>query len=454
MRSVLSNVRCPPEGKVALKVRSLLFFALAPTAFAANLGIEINGNCVAGNCAPQALSIGATAALPFSNNVTLTNGDSYSFTGILNTSNAASGSSFSLTYAFVITYLGNSAGGVSQTDALNFDALSAFQSTSPSGNFSQVLTGAFSPGIVSTSRAQVCAGDVCLGPVSPPGSFNLVGGSYSLTAVDEAFSFDNTFSTTFGAGSPVGSYVLYSYPAIPAPTIFVGGVVPIFSSTNTIQPGEWISIFGLNLAPAAATWNGNFPQSLGAVNVTINSKPAFLWYVSPAQINAQAPDDITTGPVKVTVTTPTGTASSTVTLAPYSPSLSLLSSKYPAAIVPTPGSPGNSGGGYDIIGPSGTFSYPSRPAHAGETVEIYGVGFGPTVPAVLAGQTISVAAPAVMNPTVSIGGVSAPVSFAGIVEAGLWQLNVVVPSGLTGDQLLTVTVPGASTQNNVFLNIQ
>ena len=76
------------------------------------------------------------------------------------------------------------------------------------------------------------------------------------------------------------------------------------------------------------------------------------------------------------------------------------------------------------------------------------------MPAVMAGQTVSVAAPAVANPTVSIGGVSATVSFAGIVEAGLWQLNVVVPSGLTGDQLLTVAVPGASTQNNVFLNIQ
>jgi uncharacterized protein (TIGR03437 family) len=72
----------------------------------------------------------------------------------------------------------------------------------------------------------------------------------------------------------------------------------------------------------------------------------------------------------------------------------------------------------------------------------------------MAGQTVPVAAPAVTNPAVSIGGVSATVSFAGIVEAGLWQINVVVPSGLTGDQLLTVTVPGASTQNNVFLNIQ
>src|ERR1035438_7533090 len=46
--------------------------------------------------------------------------------------------------------------------------------------------------------------------------------------------------------------------------------------------------------------------------------------------------------------TPGGTAFSTVTLNPYSPTFSLLNAKYPAAIVFTSG-PGNSGLGYDII---------------------------------------------------------------------------------------------------------
>ncbi len=58
--------------------------------------------------------------------------------------------------------------------------------------------------------------------------------------------------------------------------------------------------------------------------------------------------DAATGTIPVVVKTLGGTAISTVTLAPYSPSFSLFSGKYPAAIVGTSG-PGNSGAGYDYI---------------------------------------------------------------------------------------------------------
>ena len=80
----------------------------------------------------------------------------------------------------------------------------------------------------------------------------------------------------------------------------------------------------------------------------------------------------------VSVTTAAGTASSTVTLGQYGPSFNLFNGKYPAAIVPTSG-PGNSGAGYDYsIGPAGAFSFSTRPVKAGETLLLYGVGFGPT----------------------------------------------------------------------------
>lgn len=61
-----------------------------------------------------------------------------------------------------------------------------------------------------------------------------------------------------------------------APRIFPGGVVPVYSTATTVQPGSWLSIFGSNLAPATAVWNGDFPASLGGVTVTINGKPAYL----------------------------------------------------------------------------------------------------------------------------------------------------------------------------------
>jgi uncharacterized protein (TIGR03437 family) len=39
-------------------------------------------------------------------------------------------------------------------------------------------------------------------------------------------------------------------------------------------------------------------------------------------------------------------------------------------------------------------------------------------------------------PQITIGGVPATVAFAGIVEAGLYQFNVVIPNAGSGDQIL------------------
>jgi uncharacterized protein (TIGR03437 family) len=243
-------------------------------------------------------------------------------------------------------------------------------------------------------------------------------------------------------------------PPIGAPTITSGGVVPIFSSANTIQPGSWISIYGSNFTSSTATWNADFPTSLGGASVTIDSIPAYLWLVSPTQINLQAPADTKTGTVAVAVTTASGTATSTVTLAAAGPSFSMLNGKYPAAVVYTPGAAGNTGGGYDLIGPAGAFSFTTRPVKAGEVLVLYGVGFGATNPPVTPGQAFSGIANSVTLPVVKIGGVTAQVNFGGIVQAGLFQFNVLVPSAGTGDQLLTATVNGASTPANVYITLQ
>ncbi len=233
----------------------------------------------------------------------------------------------------------------------------------------------------------------------------------------------------------------------PVPAIASGGVVPAGSSATTISPGSWVSIFGTNLSACTSVWNGDFPTTLGGTSVTIDSKPAYLWFVSPTQINLQAPDDTTTGTVNVVVTTAGGTATSTVMLGQYAPAFSLISSKYPAAIVST-------GTGYDNIGPAGAFPFPTRPVKAGETVTLFGVGFGPTNPPVPSGHGYGGAAPSVTTPQVTIGGVPAMVNFAGLVGAGLFQLNVVVPDVGSGDQPLQATVGGASTQNGIFITVQ
>jgi len=257
----------------------------------------------------------------------------------------------------------------------------------------------------------------------------------------------------FPVSTSLADNISFQLGAAGAPTIAPGGVVPIDSPVNTVMPGSWISIYGTNLANATASWNGDFPISLGGVSVTIDSKPAYLWFVSPTQINLQVPDDSATGPVSVVVQTPAGTATSTVTLAPVAPAFLLFNAKYPAAIVPTSGA-GNSGSGYDYIGPAGGLPFPSRPVKAGEILLLFGVGFGPTTPAVPAGQLFSGAASCVTLPTVTIGGVQAIVSFAGLVGAGLYQFDVVVPNAGGGDKPLLASAGGVSTPTGVSITLQ
>jgi len=234
------------------------------------------------------------------------------------------------------------------------------------------------------------------------------------------------------------------------PTIYQGGIVPLGSSVSMIQSGSWVSIFGTNLASQTAAWNGDFPKSLAGTSVTINNKPAYLSFVGPNQINLQAPDDTTTGPVSVVVTTPGGTATSTVTLAAYAPSFALVDGKHVAGIIT------HSDGTYDFVGPTGTsLGYPTVAAKAGDIVTIFGVGFGPTNPAVPAGMPFSGSAPTVNSVQLTINKTQVTPTYSGMTSAGLYQLNFQVPAGASsGDVPLQATVGGARTPSGVVLSLQ
>src|ERR1035438_8515667 len=49
----------------------------------------------------------------------------------------------------------------------------------------------------------------------------------------------------------------------------------------------------------------------------------------------------------------------------------------------------------------------------------------------------------------------ANVKFSGVVEAGLYQLNIVMPSNLgSGDKAIVATVGGVQSQTNILLSVQ
>jgi uncharacterized protein (TIGR03437 family) len=265
----------------------------------------------------------------------------------------------------------------------------------------------------------------------------------------------NTSGNVFVSDQSDNRIRLLTPNAVPA--IKPGGIVPNDSTVAIIQSGSWVSLYGSNLASGTFLWNADFPTSLGGVSVAIDNKLAYLWYVSPTQINLQVPNDTTTGLVSVAISTGSGATTSTVTLAPYGPSFSLLSDgKHAAGEIATPNGTGAYGGGsYDLLGPSGAFAFNTRPVAAGETLVLYGVGFGPTTPAVPAGQVFTGAAPTNTPVTITIGGVQANVMFAGITEAGLYQFNLVIPTGTgSGDQALLASVSGVLTPSGPVVTVQ
>ncbi len=247
-----------------------------------------------------------------------------------------------------------------------------------------------------------------------------------------------------------------------APTPSITSVVNGASFGDTIEAGSWVTIKGTNLAPSTPDpgriWNsqteivnGKLPVALDGVSVTINGTPAAVYFVSGTQLNVQAPSDSATGPVQVVVTNANGSSAAfTANMQGVAPGLFLFdpqNRKYPAAV--------SADGTY--LGPQGLFgsALSTRPAKPGETIVLFGTGFGTTNPGVSSGVVFSGAASVVDKPSVLIGGVSATVAFAGLTGAGLYQLNVVVPDGVPdGDQPLVVGTGGVQTQSGVSLAIQ
>jgi uncharacterized protein (TIGR03437 family) len=231
-----------------------------------------------------------------------------------------------------------------------------------------------------------------------------------------------------------------------------------------IQSNSWATIFGSNLAlpGAGRAWgpldivNGMLPLSLDGVSVTINGKPAYVEYISPTQINVLTPDDATTGAVNVIVTNNVSVSAAFSTqIATYSPAFFTFSppnDRYIAAVLPF---------GFDgtasylaPIGALGTAAS-SRPATAGDIVELYGTGFGPVNPVPPGGQEFVGAYPTVAPVTVTIGGLDAAVDWSGLSSVGLYQLNVIVPAGLlSGDALVVATTGAVQSQGGTFIPIQ
>jgi uncharacterized protein (TIGR03437 family) len=239
------------------------------------------------------------------------------------------------------------------------------------------------------------------------------------------------------------------------PTVFTGGVLngASFTKGQAVAPGAEVAIYGSGLASTTVD-HSTVPLSisLGGTSVTFNGVSAPLYFVSDGQVNAQMPWSMTAGTATIVVT------KGGVQSAPVSVSIANVA----PGVFSTP-----AGAGYAIaINADGTLAAPAgaipglitHPAHAGDTLVVYATGLGAVSPADANGAaSLDALRTALITPGVTIGGKSAAVAFAGLTPQfpAINQLNVVVPSGVTGNSLpLQLIEGGITTTDQVVIAVQ
>src|SRR5258708_1875577 len=134
-------------------------------------------------------------------------------------------------------------------------------------------------------------------------------------------------------------------------------------------PGGFASIYGWNLAGDALTVAGapRFPESLNGVSLLVNGLAVPILAVTPWQLNAQLPFDVPAGDATFQFLFSDGSASNMIhsRLGPNSPYVFRL--------------PGNACTNV-FHAATGAPADAVHPVQAGETVEIYPAGLGPTDP--------------------------------------------------------------------------
>jgi uncharacterized protein (TIGR03437 family) len=227
------------------------------------------------------------------------------------------------------------------------------------------------------------------------------------------------------------------------PLIDAGGIANAASGAPIIAPGAFISIYGANMAGGLTVASSTpFPDSLGATEAFLGGQPLPLYFTSGGQVNAIVPYDIAPN-------------SSQQLIIQAGNALSQPEPVTVAAAQPGVFTQNQSGSGPGAIlgqkpGKVAALNTAANPASAGDALLIFCTGLGTVTPAVAAGSAASTTVLSnTDNPvTVTVGEKDAQVLFAGLAPGfvGLYQVNVIVPSGIAAasDVPVALTAAGAT----------
>ncbi len=232
---------------------------------------------------------------------------------------------------------------------------------------------------------------------------------------------------------------------------FISAVANAASNlSGSIAPGEIVVLYGsgighAQLARAGVNGAGFVVTQLGSVSVLFNGVPAPLLYSSATQVAAIVPYEVTGERARVVVLYQDQTSAPiAVPVASSAPALFTVDS--------------SGTGQAAALNQDGSINGPGRPAIPGSIIVLFATGEGQTSPPGVNGKLASSTPPRPVLPvTVTIGGQSAPVWYAGGAPgqvAGLMQINAQIPGGVQpGNVPVVVQVGGNSSRAGVTIAV-
>ncbi len=252
------------------------------------------------------------------------------------------------------------------------------------------------------------------------------------------------------AGNYVWSFTTGAAAIASSPVIQPSGTVNDASFVTPVAPGSIAGVFGSNLSigQASALVPTPLPMTLAESSFTVGGVAAPLFFAMPGQVNLQIPWELAGQTQASVVVTVNGVVSvaETVPIVPFAPGIFSMNLS-------------GAGQGAVLIAPGAQLAAPGTPVSRGAYVSIFCTGLGAVTiqPATGVAAAASPLSLTVTSPTVTIGGIAAVVSYSGLAPgfAGLYQVNAVVPLGVTPGNAVPVAISaGSIVSNTVTIAVQ
>ncbi len=227
------------------------------------------------------------------------------------------------------------------------------------------------------------------------------------------------------------------------------GTVNDASYVAPVAAGSIAAVFGTNLSVGSSGPQVivPLPTMLAQTSLLIGGRPAPLYFVSPGQVNVQIPWEMAGSTLTTINATVGGVVSNgqAVSIAAFAPGIFTMNGS-------------GTGQGAILVAPTSQVAAPGTPVLRGGYVAIFCTGLGavtnqPATGSPAPSSPLSFAG----TPTVTIGGISAFVSYSGLAPTlvGLYQVNAQVPAGVVpGNTVPLVMSIGGITSNIVTIAVQ